>query len=1004
MAVDRLTMEDGMPSNEVRQVYKGSQGFMWFATDRGLVRYNAYDFKTYQFQLHDSKSISDDELYSMLDNGDGTFWIGAQQGLNRFDVASGEFKRYYRNRDDTGGLRNDLIASLLKDSKGRLWVGTALGGLYLFHPETESFTAFVHDPANPQSLAGDRIKTLVEGPSGKIWVGRIGAKTLERFDPETREVEHFDIDVEPGNPNSRTWLVDIICMDIDSKGVVWFGTWDRGLYSYNPSTGIQQRFVNDPNDPDSLPSNIVQSIDEDENGLLWLGTRNGGLCVLDTETGNIKRVKLVWKTEPNATINTVLDAYWDPQGILWLGTMGDGVCRYDSNRQQIQYIKNDPKDPASLSNDRVFAVEAARDGTIWIGTDGGGLERYDPETEEFTHYLGEPGDPTKLETSTVISLLTDHQGRLWVGSWNSQTAPLAMYDPATRTFRCFPKEAGEPDPFSVAIVRSMCEDHEGVIWIGAESTALVEYDPEKDAFHYHKTGENGLKETTIRRVFEDHADRIWIATEMGLHYYDRESGRFHLFELESPGGDVLASCYVTTLFEDSKNNLWLGTDQGLYQLSSDRTRLQRYSTEDGLADDLVKSIEEDEDGYLWLSMENGKLTRFNPSLGVAVSYDHSDGLQNLAFTSNCSTVGAQGELYFGGLNGLNRIWPENITRNEYKPPIVITSFEVMGKTYPLQKELADHQRVVLNYDQNFISFEFAALNFTRSHKNQFAYRLVPLERDWNYCGSLRYARYTSLEPGDYEIQVKGSNNDLIWNEEGVSIPLTIRPPMWRTWWFQAALAGAIVLVAYLRYRDLRLQQRRLEREVARQTKELSEANQILERLSMQDGLTQVSNRRCFDRHIQNEWQRAVRNQTWLSLLFFDVDFFKKYNDCYDHVAGDDCLKKVARVLKNSARRPGDMAARFGGEEFVVLLAGTGADDALQFAEQLRAQIEDLGLPHETSGISPVVTVSAGVSSIIPDKTLSPDVLVKAADRGLYQAKENGRNQVSYFDPAHLMAK
>ena len=992
LSVDRLTTDDGLPSNEVRKIYKDQTGYIWFLTSRGLVKYNAHDFLIYQRKANNLNSLSNDELFDIAGGENGLFWIASKDGLNYLDTKTESFRRYFHDPDTQSSLSDNSINSLLKDSKGNYWIGTNLGGLNFYDSKNNRFISYRHDPNNPKSLASDRIRVLSQDPSGNIWAGLLGGCTLDRFDPKTGTAEHFGI----VNPNEG--YPNVICLYVDSSGIVWYGSWGYGLYRFDPVKGEYRNYRFNANDPNSISSNIVQCITKDENGHLWIGTRNGGLCIFDPDTEQFHRIKLIRKNDPNATIDTVLDIYRDPQGILWFGTISDGVCRYDTNQEQIRYFKNNPKDSNTINEDRIYALCTDSDGSIWIGTNGGGLNHYDPQTGVFTNYLSDKNNSPGLDVKTVISLLKDHKGNLWVGSWGSDNAPFCRYNIETKEFHCYPNRTNEPDKFHGAVARTLCEDYTGHIWIGAESYGVISFDPESEIFHSYEAGTHGLLFTTFQKIFEDSRRRLWIATEGGLEYYDRPNDRFAVFLPDSNNSITLPNNNFNTIFEDSLSNLWVGTGQGLFEISPDYKVVRQFSLEDGLADNAVKSIIEDASGFLWIGLDNGKISRLDLRTASVINFDKSDGLQNLSFNKNCCTKGKWGELYFGGLNGLNCIFPDRISQNAWIPPIVIASFDVMGTPYPFEQHLADQKRLVLNYFQNTFSCEFAALNYTRSHKNQYKYRLLPLENNWNSSGTHRYARYTSLHPGDYSLQVIGSNNDSVWNNEGVTIPIHIESPFWKTWWFQTGCAGLLILFVISRYMNLRNHKKRLEEEVRKQTRKLSEANAVLEKLSMQDGLTQLSNRRCFDTHIQNEWARGMRSQTSLSLLFFDVDHFKMYNDLYGHIAGDECLKKIAGILQQSISRPGDLAARYGGEEFVIILTDANPPNAVKFAEGLRKQVEELKIPHESSPIASVVTLSIGVASVVPSKDFSVNSLIRAADEGLYLSKTNGRNCVNLVVP------
>ena len=253
------------------------------------------------------------------------------------------------------------------------------------------------------------------------------------------------------------------------------------------------------------------------------------------------------------------------------------------------------------------------------------------------------------------------------------------------------------------------------------------------------------------------------------------------------------------------------------------------------------------------------------------------------------------------------------------------------------------------------------------------------------------------------------------NKNSCDIPIIIISPDYNMEDLKAAVsAGALyytqkppneiellVLVqSALKVKEEKDKRKQREEELLQVTRQLEEANENLRKLSFLDGLTGIANRRRFDEVLQNEWMRAKRVQEPISLIFIDIDFFKKYNDTYGHLTGDDCLKKVAASLQAKLRRPADLAARYGGEEFAVILPNTGLSGALGIAETLRCSVEKLSIPHATSTVSNSVTVSAGVSSIIPQSYNNPEELVASADKALYLAKQKGRNMVYALELEH----
>ncbi|MEW6238337.1 MAG: diguanylate cyclase [Candidatus Omnitrophota bacterium] len=994
LSVERLTTDDGLASNQIRVIHRSQSGFMWFLTDRGLIRYDGYEAINYQYNPNDNNSLSNNELTSILEDGDGILWIGSKEGFNRFDPKTGLFKRYFHDPNKPASINDNFVTHILKDKKGRYWIATHCG-LNLFDPVRETFRSFHRDPNNPDSLGMEHINRLAEDLSGKLWLGPLGNASIERFDPDSFVIQRYkNLLIEPAN------YPDVITFAVDPSGSVLFGSWAWGLFQVNPADGSFKNFRCNPSDPRSLSGDIVHSIIPDGKGRYWIGTRGGGLCRFDPQTGRFQRIKVVWKTDPNAVIETIFCIYQDNAGILWLGTMNDGVCRYDSNREQFLCIKNNPKNPTSLSENRVYAICASRDGTIWIGTDGGGLNQYDPKTNSMVaHYVNDPSRADSLASNTVISLYEDSKGTLYVGCWQTQEGAFSRFLPETKTFRRYPHNPGHPDGLHCITARALRGDSFGKIWIGGDGSGICIFDPNNETFQRcvkDTSSARGLRDRNIRCFYEDHSQTMWVGTESaGLLRYDRSQDRFVEYRDASLNLNRLSTANIMTIYEDRQNALWLGTENGIVRLSPDRTQSTNFSMSDGLADSVVKGILEDDYGFLWISMDNGKMSRFHPETRQIRNFDRSDGLQGLAFNSNCFAKGLNGEFYFGGIGGVNCIWPDRITQNANIPPIALIAFNVLGKSHPFEPFLSAGQPIRLDYRQNYLSFEFAALNYTHSHKNQYAYRLTPLETDWNVSGVRRYAQYTALEPGDYIFQAKGSNNDGEWNEKGISLSISIKSPYWRTWWFKTGSAAFILATLFLgyRYRVRFLEKQRifLEMEVEKRTRELNEANRALERLSKQDGLTKLANRRCFDEHIEMEWRRSLRNRTPISLIFIDVDFFKPYNDFYGHQAGDECLQRIAEAIRGFVNRPGDLVARYGGEEFMMVLTDAEPAIAYQIAEQLRLQVESLTMPHHQSNAAPIVTISLGVASMIPRPEESPDRLIQAADQALYQSKQKGRN-------------
>jgi diguanylate cyclase (GGDEF)-like protein len=426
-----------------------------------------------------------------------------------------------------------------------------------------------------------------------------------------------------------------------------------------------------------------------------------------------------------------------------------------------------------------------------------------------------------------------------------------------------------------------------------------------------------------------------------------------------------------------------------------------FTTKSGLFDDVAFGILEDDRGDLWMSCNKGVYRASRRNLEAfargkvkavpCVAYGRADGLKTSecnGATQPCVWKGRGGRLFFATAKGYGVIDPADIRTNPNPPPVVI------------EQVLADGRPLLgtkLTPGRHRLEFEYTGLSLVAPEKIRFKYRLAGLESEWVGAGTKREAVYAALPPGTYTFQVIACNNDGIWNEKGASFHFVIEPRFYQTKRFVVICillgAVAVALTVQLRTRRLLNRQRELEQEVAVRTAQLAAANEELQRLTKVDTLTGTASRRHLYELLETEWRRGRRVGDPVSLLMADIDLFKAYNDTFGHPAGDECLQRVAATLRGSLRRPSDVVGRYGGEEFLVVLPATGEEGARQVAEAMRSGVEALAIPAADTRISPVVTLSVGVATAVPDEDSLATDLVEEADRALYRAKQSGRNRV-----------
>ncbi|MGB7439802.1 MAG: two-component regulator propeller domain-containing protein, partial [Coleofasciculaceae cyanobacterium] len=441
--------------------------------------------------------------------------------------------------------------------------------------------------------------------------------------------------------------------------------------------------------------------------------------------------------------------YEDSKDNLWIGTYNSGLDKLDHATGQFIHYTHDSDNPNSISNNNIWSIYEDHLGTLWVGTGDGGLNKLNQKTGKFSHYTHNPDNPHSLSDNSIWSIYEDHQGTLWIGTFHGG---LNKFDRKTGEFTHYQHNPDHPHSISDDNIFSIYEDQSGTLWIG--------------------TWNNGLNK------------------------FDRKTGKFTHYQHNPNNPNSLSYNRVMSMLEYPAGTLWLGTyGGGLDKFDIASETFTHYTVRDGLPNNSVVGILNDDAGNLWLSTGKG-LSKFNPDKETFRNYDARDGLHGNEFDGIKAYAKAKdGEMFFGGLNGITSFYPEQITDNPHIPPILITDFRIFDQEVKLDTAISQAQELKLSYKDNFFSFKFAALDYANPGKNQYAYKLEGFDKDWIYSGERRYAAYTNLDPGTYTLRVKGSNNDGIWNEEGTSLKITIIPPPWKTWWaytlYILAVVGAI---------------------------------------------------------------------------------------------------------------------------------------------------------------------------------------------------------------------
>jgi DNA-binding NtrC family response regulator/ligand-binding sensor domain-containing protein len=824
---DRLMIEDGLSQSIVNCIMQDRRGFMWFCTEDGLNQYDGYTFTVLRNNPQNDNSLSQNYTLCIAEDKSGFLWISTfYGGLNRYNPESGEFVHFRADPETPNALAHDIVRTLFVDSDGFIWAGTD-GGLTRFDPGSGQSVSYYNNPHHPQSLCSNRIRTIAEDRQGFLWIGT--DEGLCRFDKKKELFDGYFHDPADVNSLSHNAVRKIF---IDRGGTIWIGTNGGGLDKLTFSADGRAQFTHfqhSPGQPTSLSHNQVFSICEDHLGALWIGTNGGGLNLFDRSSQTFTHFTHDPRDPQSISYNEIYDIAVDQGGVMWLGTYGGGISKLSRLSEQFVHVHADARSSNGLNHNIVWAIAEDKEGILWLGTHGGGLNRYDRLNQSWNYYRNQPNNRNSLSNDFIRVIHLDKAGLMWIGT---NGGGLNRFDPKSERFTVYRHDPDNPASLSHDELRCIFEDRDGVLWIGTNGGGLNKFNRAQGTFkHYlnQPTQSTSISNNFVRAIYQDDEGFLWIGTQGGgLEKFDPATEKFVHYRSSPANPNSLCNDNVFSIHGDGAGNLWLGTwGGGLDKFDRKTEHFTHYTQEQGLPDNAIYGILEDDSGHLWISTNNG-ISMYNPSNETFKNYNTDDGLQSTEFNGGSFFKSSSGEMFFGGINGFNSFFPETIQENKHIPPIVITSFLKFNRPQPMQK-LLNNGALKLSCKDYFFSFEFAALDYTAPDKNRYAYKMEGLDADWIYTSaSKRFASYTTLRPGNYVFRVKGANNDGYWNETGERLNISISPPFWQTWWFRAAAAMITMLALYfaLEQRIKTIRRKRLELE--QRIKERTEAAEKLQ--------------------------------------------------------------------------------------------------------------------------------------------------------------------------------
>ncbi len=1013
----RVTSAQGLSSEFVQDVIQDAAGYLWFATQSGLSRYDGHEVRVYEHRADDPTSLSHNFVWSLHVDPAGRLLIGTDRGVNVYQPASDDFATAPFGRE-VAQLR---IRDIATDGRGDTWLGTRDSGLVRVDRATGAVTTYRPRPGEAGTLPGLQISELFVDRGGTLWIGT-DAGGLARHDPDADRFVVYRAS-EDGAANND----DVLAIGEDAAGMLWVGTESGGLSRLDPQTGVFKHYRYDEADPLSLPAGQVRSLLRDADGTLWVGTE-AGLAEWRPALGGFVRYVNDPADERSLADDRVNAMYQDASGVLWLATQG-GVSSWNYLSDTFTYFS---AAQGYLESDVVSALAESPDGTLWIGTYGGGLSRMAPDGVDLRHFRHDPADPTSLSDDRVMAVHVDGAGRVWVGT---RSGGLSRLEPDGR-FSHFRHDPADPDSIGGNAISCIYSDEAGELWVGVYGVGLDRVRVEGNTlevtrYRHDPADPDSLGDTRLLTIVEDARGDLLIGTRSaGLNRFHRDEGRFERIDIDSARGRGGADPVDGTpwvLQPAADGSLWIGTLSGgllrwrAEDLRAGRARFERYDSAAGLPSD-VYGIVQGGEGELWLSSSRG-IFRFEPGAGAVRRFDRTNGLRDNEFNMGAALGTRSGRILFGGTGGLLAFDPSDLPFNAHAPGIALTASSRSEVLARLTTGEAAPAMLRLGYRDPFIVFDFVALDFVSPDKNRYQFRLWGYDGEWNDAGTLRRALYSNLPAGSYRFEVRAANSSGVWNAEETSLDLTVAPPPWRSRWAYLGylcLTLALALGWMKRQADLRRREvetrERLERLVRQRTVELADRNEELTRLnqrlkeaSVTDELTGLRNRRFVDQYIEGE-MRAVRRHhaereqslrsgeperlsMQLCVLMIDLDGFKAINDRFGHHAGDLALVEVRERLQRCCRAS-DVVVRWGGDEFLVFGRVNSFRGAQVLAEEIRKVLAEQ--PYDVGeGQRGVLSGSIGVT-VVPFTDnravfCTWEQAVATADHAAYLAKYNGRN-------------
>ena len=917
---DHLGLREGLSQSYVNCIVQDKQGFMWFGTQDGLNMFDGYHFKIFKHNPKESNSISNNYIHDITIDNDGNLWIATDNGLNMFDPITAQFTLYQLH--NKGSELKQKFTSLLIH-QNTLFAATANNGLYTLNisEKGSKLTSLLLQ----QQLQNSIVQSLCIDQDQQLWIATNNLGVLT-YNIKTKQTSSYQI----GSKNALNSNCVFSIFNFNEK-YIWLGT-DNGLNILDKQSGAIELVQNEESKPNSLSNNVVKDIYKDQSGTIWLATF-GGLNKFNNKPNSFARFQYSPENRKGINGNKVNCIFEDKTGTIWVGTES-GINKFD--RIQNKFKLFTPRINFNLTNatNNVWSIyDDVKQNIFYVGSDAG-LTVFDRETG--SNFTIEMPSTTKSASTAVTCIQALNQQTLLVGCERG----LFEFNKLNHKIIPFKLAKDQSELLREKFILCITVDSKNYLWVGTKEGLFKIFVPTRNATYYvtNSSTKQALSNNDIRVIFEDREGNIWIGTNGGglnkVDYIEATKGItdkviFERYLSVVDDESTLSNNNILSICQTKKEALWIGTyGGGLNELNIATGKVNRYGVFEALQNSTIYSILPENDDVLWCSTNNGLVKLELKNANITYYYEN-DGLQSNEFNSGAAFKSEKGEFFFGGVEGFNAFYPNQILHDTIAPKVVITALKIFNqpvdalKSKILKSSISFAQEITLSYKQNFFSFEFSALHYSSPENNEFKYMMEGLDEEWNFVGTQNQAYYTNLEPGEYVFKVLGSNSDGVWSKSPAKIKIIITPPFWKTWWFRFIIAIAIIAIVYF-YNRQRLnrvvkQKRLLENQirertatVMKQKEEIEEQKSIIEeqKKKTESLVHSILPRETAEELINKGFSRP-RNYSLCTVMFTDfqgftkiaeklrpqqlIDELDKYFSKFDEIVGKYNMERIKTI-------------------------------------------------------------------------------------------------------------